>query len=142
LRSCAVLASASVLTFDVPCLFRTEPGVDLLATGPLNRPKDGLAPLTGIIETDWAPYTFTMNWVFTRAQLVVLERGEPFCHIFPMGRGSLEQIEPEMRRLSEAPEIERQHKQWSASRDCFNDRRYDGVLSRNRRYSACTSVLV
>src|SRR5262249_23188 len=35
-----------VLTFHVPCLFRTEPGVDLLATTPLNLPTDGLAPLT------------------------------------------------------------------------------------------------
>jgi hypothetical protein len=110
-----------VLTFHVPCLFRTEPGVDLLATGPLNRPKDGLAPLTGIIETDWAPYTFTMNWVFTRAQLVVrFERGEPFCHIFPVGRGLLEHIEPESRRLSKAPEIEREHKLWSETRNSFN----------------------
>jgi hypothetical protein len=125
-----------VLTFHVPCLFRTEPGVDLIATGPLNRPKDGLAPLTGIIETDWAPYTFTMNWVFTRAQLVVrFERGEPFCHIFPVGRGLLEHIEPETRRLSEAPEIEREHKLWSESRDSFNaDLRVAGSQAAQERW--------
>jgi hypothetical protein len=74
--------------------------------------------------------------LFTRAQLVVrFERGEPFCHIFPMGRGSLEQIEPEMRRLSEAPEIERQHKQWSASRDSFNaDLRVAGSQATQERW--------
>src|SRR6478736_3013671 len=55
-----------VLTFTVPCLFRTEPGFDLMVTGPFNMPKDSIAPLTGIIETDWSPYTFTMNWRFTR----------------------------------------------------------------------------
>lgn len=72
-----------VLTFHVPCLFKTEPGVDLFATGPINRPKDGIAPLTGIIETDWSPYTFTMNWMFTRPQQrVSFEADEPFCHIF------------------------------------------------------------
>jgi hypothetical protein len=47
-----------VLTFTVPCLFQTEPGFDLLVTGPINRPKDSIAPLTGLIETDWSPYTF------------------------------------------------------------------------------------
>jgi hypothetical protein len=110
-----------VLTFHLPCLFRTDPGVDLFATGPLNRPKDGLAPLTGIIETDWAPYTFTMNWQFTRSNLRVrFERGEPFCHIFPVPRGSLERVEPELRRLSDAPEIEHEHKLWSESRSSFN----------------------
>jgi hypothetical protein len=110
-----------VLTFHLPCLFRTDPGVDLFATGPLNRPKDGLAPLTGVIETDWAPYTFTMNWQFTRSHLRVrFERGEPFCHIFPVERGSLERVEPELRRLSDAPEIAREHKLWTESRNAFN----------------------
>lgn len=29
------------------------------------------------------PYTFTMNWQFTRAaQRVYFEEGEPFCHVF------------------------------------------------------------
>src|SRR5687767_7558136 len=47
-----------VLTFHVPCLFQTDSGVDLFVTGPINRPKDGIAALSGIIETDWSPYTF------------------------------------------------------------------------------------
>ena len=57
---------SGVLTFHVTVLFRTEPGINLWVTGPVNRPKDGIAPLSGVIETDWAPYTFTMNWLFTR----------------------------------------------------------------------------
>ena len=43
------------LTFHIPCLFRIEPGWDLMAQGPINRPKDGIYALAGIIETDWAP---------------------------------------------------------------------------------------
>jgi hypothetical protein len=110
-----------VLTFHVPCLFQTEPGIDLFATGPINRPKDGIAALTGIIETDWAPYTFTMNWLFTRSNwLTKFEKGEPICHVFPVRRGSLEAVEPAVRRLSEAPDLERRHKQWAAGRDTFN----------------------
>ncbi len=34
-----------VLTFHVPCLFRTDTGVDLFVTGPLNQPKDGIGAL-------------------------------------------------------------------------------------------------
>jgi hypothetical protein len=109
-----------VLTFHVTCLFRTEPGYDLMVQGPINRPKDGIAPLTGIIETDWAPYSFTMNWLFTRAPMSVrFEKGEPFCHFFPVKRGELEQCRPRLRKISENPEIQRQHTLWQESRKGF-----------------------
>jgi len=55
-----------IITFHLTYLFRTEPGWNLVATGPTNLPKDGIAPLTGVIETDWLPYPFTMNWQMTR----------------------------------------------------------------------------
>jgi hypothetical protein len=110
-----------ILTFHVPCLFRTDPGFDLFVTGPINRPKDGIAPLSGIIETDWSSYSFTMNWRFTRANARIrFEPGEPYCHIFPVERGSLERIEPESLPLSQAPDIEREFKLWSESRNSFN----------------------
>ncbi|MGH8705413.1 MAG: DUF6065 family protein [Burkholderiales bacterium] len=110
-----------VLTFHVPCLFRTEPGFDLMVQGPVNRPKDAIAPLSGVIETDWAPYSFTMNWMFTRPGTAVrFEQGDPFCHFFPVRRGELESIEPELRLLSEDPEVKRQHAAWSESRKRFN----------------------
>ncbi|MEA2991499.1 MAG: hypothetical protein QOD40_419 [Alphaproteobacteria bacterium] len=109
------------LTFHIPCLFRTEPGYDLMAQGPINRPKDGIAPLAGIIETDWAPYTFTMNWIFTRAGVPVrFEQGEPFCHVFPVQRNQLASLEPEMKLLSADPELERQFNTWNESRAQFN----------------------
>lgn len=109
-----------VLTFHIPCLFRTEREFDMFVGGPVNQPKDGIGALTGVIETDWAPYTFTMNWLFTRPGAVRFEAGEPFCTIFPVPRGSLEAIEPEMKRMSDEPELEALFKQWAASRAGFN----------------------
>jgi hypothetical protein len=112
---------SGTLTFHIPCLFRTEPGIDLFVTGPLNRPKDAIAALSGIVETDWSPYTFTMNWKFTRPnQRVHFEVDEPFCHIFPLQRGSLESITPTIRKLSEEPDLDREFKKWSESRNVFN----------------------
>lgn len=105
------------LTFHVPCLFRTEPGFDLMVQGPINAPKDGIAPLVGVIETDWAPYTFTMNWLFTRVgQKIRFERDEPFCHIFPVRRGDLERFDPKYRDLAEHPELQDEMEAWKASR--------------------------
>src|ERR1700760_4807538 len=45
---------SGVLTFHVSCLFRTEPGYDLMVQGPINAPKDAIAALAGVIETDWS----------------------------------------------------------------------------------------
>jgi hypothetical protein len=110
-----------VLTFHVTCLFRTEPGYDLLVQGPINRPKDAITPLSGIVETDWAPYTFTMNWKFTRPGTVVrFEKGEPFCHFFPIKRGEIEAFAPRIVPLATNPELESQHTRWSDSRGAFN----------------------
>src|SRR5215472_4231609 len=95
-----------VLTFRTNCVFRTEPGYDLLVQGPVNSPKDGIAALSGIIETDWAPFTFTMNWKFTRANHTVsFSKGEPICHFFPIPRGGLESFQPMLEPLSEDPEL-------------------------------------
>jgi len=46
-----------ILTFHLPCLFSTEPGAELMVQGPINRPKDGIAALSGVIER--SPYSFT-----------------------------------------------------------------------------------
>ena len=110
-----------VLTFHVPCLFQTEQGFNLIAQGPINRPKDGIAPLTGIIETDWAPYGFTMNWVFTRPGAAVrFEKDEPYCHIFPVPRGQLESFAPQVRPISDDPGLQREHEAWTSARVQFN----------------------
>ena len=57
---------SGVLTFSLPYLFRTSPGYNLWVKGPVNMIKDGIQPLEGMVETDWAHATFTMNWKFTR----------------------------------------------------------------------------
>jgi hypothetical protein len=112
---------SGVLTFHVPCLFRTEPGFDLMVQGPVNSPKDGISALSGIIETDWAPYAFTMNWVFTRPNATVrFEGGEPFCHVFPIQRGMLEEVKPELHVISEEPELKEQYQKWEMTRTFFN----------------------
>jgi hypothetical protein len=59
-----------------------------------------------------------MNWIFTQPGISVrFEKGEPYCHIFPVQLGELESIEPELRLLSENPELKREHDAWSASRE-------------------------
>jgi len=109
-----------VVTFHLGYLVRTEPGYDLWVGGPANAPKDGIIPLTGIVETDWAPYAFTMNWRFTRPNVPIrFERGEPFCSFFPIPRALLEQVTPEIRDLESDPETQAAFTEWSEKRGKF-----------------------
>lgn len=108
----------ATLTFHIEGLFRTSPGWNLWVGGPPNMVKDGIAPLSGIIETDWSPYSFTMNWRFTRpGQPVRFEEDEPFCFFLPVQRGGLEAIEPQLRPISDAPELKAEFEAWSRQRE-------------------------
>lgn len=111
---------SGILTFHTNYLFRTEQNIDLYVTGPVNEPKDGIAPLSGIVETDWNPATFTMNWKFTRPNHpVMFRKGEPFCCVFPLQRGLIEAQQPSVKHISVNPELEAQYHGWSQSRNKF-----------------------
>ena len=111
-----------VLTFSMPLLFRTDTGTDLVVQGPVNRPKDAIAPLTGVVESDWGPFSFTMNWKFTRAETPIrFGKGEPFCHIFPVRRGALEGVAPKMIPLSADSDLQSGHAEWMSARRQFNE---------------------
>lgn len=117
------LFGQGVVTFHVPGLFRTPPGWNLWVGGSPNQPKDGIYPLTGIVETDWAPYTFTMNWRFTRRNhWVRFEEGEPICFFFPIQRGYLDDVTPKLLPLESDAETKRQFEAWSRSRNEFHAR--------------------
>ena len=109
-----------VLTFSLPWLFRTPPGVNLWVKGPSYSPKDGIQALEGVIETDWAVSTFTMNWKFTRSnEWVRFEAGEPICHLLPVPRGFTEGFAPRVELLSATPDLHAAYKAWEASRSGF-----------------------
>lgn len=108
-----------VLTFHPQYLFRTPPGYDLLVTGPVNSPKHGITPLTGIIETDKTNSTFTMNWIITRSDLAIrFSIGDPFMHFYPVKRAVLEEFQPRFEHMPE--EVAAEMKAWSESRSKFN----------------------
>ena len=81
-----------IVTFHTGHLFRTEPGWRVWAMGPPNEPKDGIYPLQGLVETEWLPFPFTMNWQMTRPGKVRFEKGEPFCFITLVQDQTLEEV--------------------------------------------------
>ncbi len=110
-----------ILTFSLGYLFRTTKSHNLYVKGPANRPKDAIAPLEGLIETDWAPFTFTMNWQFTRKRHKVrFEASEPICCVLPYPRHYIGKFEAELRNLNEEPRLYQQYVDWREARFAFN----------------------
>lgn len=109
-----------ILTWTLPYLFRTPPGYNLLVRGPANWPKDGAYPLEGVVETDWAVATFTMNWQITRPNVPIrFDQDEPICMLVPQRRGELEAFRPEVRSIETEPGVAREYGTWSARRERF-----------------------
>lgn len=108
---------SGILTFSLPYLFRTSPGYGMLVRGPTNCAKDGAAPLDGIVETDWAPYSFTMNWKITRRREPIwFRKGEPICMICPFPMAMLEDVRPRVAPITEDKTLFKQYAAFVSSR--------------------------
>lgn len=125
-----------VITFHTGYLFRSEAGISLMAMGPPNAPKDAIAALAGVVETSWAPYSFTMNWRFTRPDTTIrFEKGEPFCFIMPISIGLLEGTRPEFAELASDPKTKARYDEWVASRSNFiSDLKVEGSDARAEKW--------
>ena len=117
------LFGSGVLTIHVEGVLRTSPGWNLWVSGPPNTFKDGIAPLAGVIETDWSPYTFTINWKVTRpGEWIRFEENEPVCFFFPIPRAACEQFEPRIAPMSENAELEAEFNDWARARLEFHQK--------------------
>jgi hypothetical protein len=114
--------SRGILTFHTGYLFRTPPGWSMWTTGAPNHIKDGIQPLTGLVETDWLPFPFTMNWMFTRPGRVRFEKGEPFCFITLIPDRALQATQPITKSMNRNPDLRGQYDAWYKTRAEFNDR--------------------
>jgi hypothetical protein len=117
--------TTGVLTFHTGYLFRTEPGWDIWVGGPPNLIKDGLQPLSGIVETDWLPFPFTMNWHFTRPGMVSFKKDEPFCFIMPVPHATVDAFDPVIKSIDSDPDLKREYEAWGQSRQGFLERLRD-----------------
>lgn len=111
-----------ILTFSLGYLFRTTKSHNLYVKGPANRPKDAIAPLEGLIETDWAPFTFTMNWQFTRKRhKVTFDVDEAICCVLPYPRHYAAKFDADIRNINDDPKLYKQYVDWRNGRLAFNE---------------------
>jgi len=111
-----------IVTFHTGYLFRTPPNWNLLTTGAFNEPRPGIQSLTGIIETGWLPYPFTMNWQMTAPGTVRFEKDEVFCTVMPIPKNYLEKWEVAIHDLSDDPVLSAEQEEFRIARDEFRER--------------------
>jgi len=109
-----------VLTFHTGYMFRTPPGYAVWAQGAPNHVKDGIMPLSGLVETDWLPFPFTMNWLMTRPGSVSFKKDEPFCFFNVIEHRKQEDIQPVIKTLDSNPDLKAQFDTWATMRSEFN----------------------
>jgi hypothetical protein len=109
------------LTWHAGYMFKTEYPYGMYVTGAPNYPKPNVIPLSGVVETHWLPFTFTMNWRFTQPGTFSMDIGEPFCQIFPVDMNVFDDMEAEIRTLHEpeAQELHDDYWNWNLSRSEF-----------------------
>ncbi|MEZ5840371.1 MAG: DUF6065 family protein [Hyphomicrobiales bacterium] len=115
-----------ILTFNLSWIFNTEPGWAIWASGAPNSIKDGIAPLAGLVETDWLPYPFTMNWKMTRPGSVTFEAGEPVCFVMPVPLKAVDEVELVEYRLEDDPELKARHDSFRDTRRTWEERKAAG----------------
>ena len=126
-----------ILTWYIPFVIRTSPGYNLLVRGPANLARDGITALEGLVETDWSPMGFTMNWRFTRPGIwVTFGVDEPICMVVPQRRHEIERFAPVVKSITDDPELSAVWAGWNADRNAAN--RQHGPVD-PRRGSCITS---
>src|SRR5262249_48000339 len=90
--------------------------------GPTNDIKDNAVPLDGLIETDWSPYSFTMNWKLVRRNVpVYFKKGDPVCLLQPFPLHFLEEFDCTVEPYPTAPgDIQKGHQDFAAKRNAGN----------------------
>lgn len=108
-----------ILTFRPGYVVSTDPGWAVLVRGAPNFAIDGIQPLEGLVETDWLPFSFTMNWRFTRPGRVSFEKGDPIAFLTPIQHLELDEIAPEIRDLRADPVLFEKFTAWKDGREQF-----------------------
>jgi len=112
-----------IITFNLPWLFRAErKGVNLLVRGCPNFLKTNATPLEGLVEIDWVPFTFTMNWkIQDWNRPVQFTKGDPIGFIQPMCVDIIEATQLQVKHPRENPSLLAEYTKWNRMRKLLNN---------------------
>lgn len=109
-----------ILTFHTGYVFRTSAGWATWVRGRPNSHKENINALEGVVETDWLPFMFTMNWKFNKPGKVRFEKGESYCFFTLFPHAWVDDIQPTIENADQ--EFSDKFMRWSNSRNKFIDK--------------------
>lgn len=109
-----------IVTFQIPFLFHTPPHVGLLVRGAPNWPITNFYALEGLVETDWNPATFTMNWkIMEPDRPARFEHTDPVVFIQPFHMDLPERLRAVQRKINDNMDARTEYSAWRQSRSEF-----------------------
>jgi hypothetical protein len=115
-----------ILTLLVDFIIETPPNTSIYVRGITNSNKTNIYPLDGIVETDWLPFTFTMNYKFHTPGSVTFEKGEPIFMFFPIEISYIESFKITESSISKDSEFMEKYKKYQTSRKDFMQQKKKG----------------
>lgn len=82
-----------IITILTDFLIKTPENVSIYIRGVSNHNYENVYPLDGIVESDWLPFTFTMNYKFINPGSITFKKGDPLFMFFPIDRTYIENFD-------------------------------------------------
>lgn len=107
-----------ILTWDTGFIIKTEFPYAMFVNSPSNTITKNVTPLSGIVETYWLPFTFTLNWkINDPGHPVIINKGDVLAQIFPVQINVFDDMEVVVKNTTEAPEdLRKKYFSWAKNR--------------------------
>jgi hypothetical protein len=105
-----------IITLPPDFIVQTPKNVSIYVRGLTNSGYENIHPLDAIVETDWLPFTFTMNYKFLSPGSVTFKKGDPLFMFFPIERNFIESFTIEQKTLSSNLELKDKYQKYGESR--------------------------
>jgi hypothetical protein len=113
----------ATFTLQLDFLITTPKGYSLYIRGVPNKPYGIIKPLDAIVETDWLPWPFTYNFLFTEPGTVEFKKNEPLFIFFPIERGSIENFNLKSSFIGDNKELSEDYEEYAKSRSSATAKR-------------------
>lgn len=107
-----------VITWSTGFVLRTEFPYAMFVTAPVNTVFHNVTPLSGIVETYWMPFTFTLNWKINAPGIpTTVNQGDVLAQFFPVQIDVFDDMELEITSMKNAePEFQHNFYHWTKHR--------------------------
>jgi hypothetical protein len=110
-----------IITIPTDFLVKTPENVSIYIRGVSNHNYENVYPLDGIVESDWLPFTFTMNYKFSKPGSVTFKKGDPLFMFFPIDRRYIENFDIVQKPISSNEDLMNKYNKYGKARSSYID---------------------